>query len=122
MPRGKHGNHARGAAQHRWNDGRMVATTGYAKLRVGRGHPLADRNGFAYEHLVVWVAAGYQRPDPNQVLHHRNGNRLDNRIENLEVLSRAQHNREHLRTRRRDPKTGRLLDGREWNEFPEVVP
>jgi hypothetical protein len=51
-----------GRGAHRWSDRRMFATNGYAKLRVGKGHPLADPNGYAYEHLVVWCAAGNPRP------------------------------------------------------------
>lgn len=80
---------------HRWNDGRMLSSHGYAKVRVGRGHPLADPNGYAYEHLVVWVSAGRSAPAADEVLHHANGNKTDNRIENLALLTRTEHAAEH---------------------------
>lgn len=125
MPRGKHGNHVRGAIHHRWNAARILSKHGYVKIRVGTGHKLADPNGYAYEHLIVWVAAGNCAPGPDEALHHRNGNKQDNRIENLALVSRAAHARLHSAERTRDehgrflPKSGgRLLDGREWNEMP----
>jgi len=123
MSRGRHGNHAKASPQHRWKPGGSVASNGYVKIRVGRGHPLADPNGYAYEHLVVWMAAGKQRPAKGEIIHHRNGDKTDNRIGNLQLMTRAAHNTEHLaREKRRCLKTGRLLplDGRTWDEYPEV--
>jgi len=95
--RGKHGNHAKSAASPRWSEGKMIASTGYAKVRVGRGHPLADPNGYAYEHLIVWCAAGNLPPARGEILHHRNGIKTDNRIENLEKLSMRDHAAAHGR-------------------------
>lgn len=122
MPRGKHGNHAKASSQHRWKPGSRVGSTGHVKVRVGKGHPLADPNGWAYEHLVVWVAAGNERPQRGHVLHHINDDKTDNRIENLMLLSRAEHNRLHLEDRDRCADTGRLLDGRKHNDMPGGAP
>ena len=95
----------------------MLSSHGYVKVRVGREHPLADPNGYAYEHLLVWVAAGRSRPGHGELLHHRNEDKTDNRIENLELVTRAQHNAIHNARR-----AGRLLDGRTWDEMPAVRP
>lgn len=127
MPRGKHGNHAKASRQHRWRSG-PVASNGYVKVRVGKGHPLADPNGYAYEHLVVWVSAGNNRPTRGHVIHHKNEDKTDNRIENLELMTRAQHNSLHNGDKKRDGDgrfvgkhdAGRVLDGRTWDGFPEV--
>lgn len=119
------GNHKSGSSHHRWNDHRIVSSHGYIKVRVGADHPLADPNGYAYEHLLVWVSAGNPRPPKGWVLHHRDEDRQNNRLRNLELLRRSQHNAEHMKRRRRDklgrmlPKsTGRLLDGVEHNGLP----
>jgi|SRR6185312_6145990 len=126
--RGKHQNHAKADRQYRWSgDRKIIASTGYVRVRVGRGHPLADPNGYAYEHLVVWVAAGNGRPQSGFVLHHKNEVKTDNRLENLELVRRGDHNQHHNAERGRNLSTGRflakkaagrLLDGFAWDEVP----
>lgn len=118
-------NTKRGTEHHRWNNGRILNEDGYVKVRVGVEHPLADPNGYAYEHLVVWCAAGRPKPTEGETLHHVNENKTDNRIGNLELLTRGEHNALHIRERgRRDngqfeKLAGRLLDGVEHNGYPE---
>lgn len=46
------------------------------------------------EHRVVWIARHGAIPQGTQV-HHKNGNRLDNRIENLELLKTVEHRKRH---------------------------
>jgi len=132
MPKGKHSNHVKGSNHYRWNSGSIESADGYRKVRVGRDHPLADPNGYAYEHLLVVLStdspgAYLLRNNPEKyVIHHVNGDRKDNRLENLHVIERAEHNRIHNEERERNEKgqfvgkkaAGRMLDGREWNEFP----
>ena len=86
----------------------MVASSGYVKIRVGRAHPLADPNGYAYEHTLIWLSAGNPRPERGQVLKHKNDVKTDSRIENLELLTRAELNRRKNAAHEKDPR-GRLL-------------
>jgi len=72
-----------------------VPITPNVKLRVGKKHPAADGNGYAYEHLIVWMAAGNARPARGMVIHHKNGFKTDNRYENLELRSQIEHAGEH---------------------------
>jgi hypothetical protein len=111
MPKGVHNGHRRGSAHPRWNHGRILSEEGYVKLRVGVGHPCADANGYAYEHDMVMVAAIGRHLEPDEVVHHRNDDKLDNRIENLELHTRAAHNALHLADRERGAD-GRLLPRR----------
>jgi len=118
-----HNNTKRGSDHHRWNDGRMLNGDGYVKVRVGIEHPLADSNGYAYEHHVVWCAAGRHSPGPDQTLHHRNEDKADNRLGNLEMLTRGDHNAVHIAERGRRSNgqfeaAGRLLDGRTHDGYP----
>lgn len=131
MPKGKHGNHRRGSSHPRWNKKQIISTEGYVKLRVGVNHPLSDKNGYAYEHLVVWVSSGRCLPGGNDVIHHVNQDKTDNRIENLTVMNRGIHiMQEHssrgvdgrLKSIKKDKKASNCtLDNREWSQFPEVV-
>lgn len=104
MPRGKHTNHARGSNHPRWNDGRMVTEDGYVKVRVGVGHPLADPHGYAYEHIVVWAASDRRPPRRDELLHHKNGDKADNRLDNLERITRKRHSELHAAESQRDER------------------
>lgn len=123
--RGK-GPKAKGSAHHRWNTDRIQNEDGYVKVRVGKDHPLADPNGYAYEHLVVWCAAGHSRPTPSELLHHKNEDKTDNRYSNLELISRSEHGKHHVCERERSsdgrllPKkaAGSLLDGVQHDGAP----
>jgi hypothetical protein len=95
----------------------MLNEDGYVKIRVGVDHPLADPNGYAYEHLIVWASAGRDLPADDELLHHESEDRTDNRLSNLELMKRSDHNALHLAIRCRDD-AGRLLDGVEHNDFP----
>lgn len=128
--RGQHKAHSRGQLHYRWNKGGRIRNDEYILIRVGKGHPLADPNGYAYEHHVVWWSAiGAVKFTDRQkkvgLLHHINGDRTDNRLENLSPMSKSCHNKHHNKSKIRNRQgqfiknSGRLLDGREWNEIPK---
>lgn len=100
--RGKHGNHARGAAHPRWNGGRWRHPDGYIAVRVPPGHHLRQAHGYAYEHQLVAEASLGRRLRDDEEVHHRNGKRDDNRPENLEVLLKREHAKEHADASERD--------------------
>jgi len=54
------------------------------------------RNGlWAYEHVLVWWQNTDELPPPGFVVHHKNEQKRDNRFENLELKTRAEHTAEH---------------------------
>jgi len=65
---------------------------GYRQVRIP-GHPLADKKGYVPEHRLVMQDKLFD----GCIVHHKNGIKDDNRPENLEVISRAEHNKGHIR-------------------------
>ena len=54
------------------------------------------RSGLGRQHRLIWVAL--RGPIPaGCVIHHKNGHRADNRIENLELMANGQHAHLHRR-------------------------
>lgn len=62
---------------------------GYVKVH-DREHPRADKGGFVVEHAKVMSEHLGRDLLPHENVHHMNGDRADNRIENLELWSRSQ--------------------------------
>lgn len=75
-----------------WRGGRFVVH-GYVHVRVERSGPfgsMCNRMGYVLEHRLI-VAESIGRPlRRSETVHHINGNKTDNRIENLE-LRHGQH-------------------------------
>lgn len=79
-----------------WKGGRTVTQHGYVLIRVGEDHHLADVRGYAYEHRVVAEEKIGRRLRDGEQVHHTNGDKQDNRRENLKVVpSVAHHQAEH---------------------------
>ncbi len=74
-----------------WRGGRCI-TDGYISLYQGRRQ-------HKVEHRLVMERHLGRQLGPNELVHHINGVKTDNRIENLEIISRAEHMRLHLHRR-----------------------
>jgi len=73
-----------------WNGGRVMSPSGYMTVRDPK-HPRAQLRGYVLEHIKVWMEThGKEVPQGWQV-HHINGDKLDNRPENLVALSEKKH-------------------------------
>ncbi len=72
----------------KWNEKgrRYIDTKGYVYLRMPE-HPDAGSTGYIREHRYVIEQTLGRRLEPHERVHHKNGNKSDNRIENLELWS-----------------------------------
>jgi hypothetical protein len=69
---------------------------GYILVRAPEGHPGASHDGSIYEHRLVMEKHLGRLLESGEVVHHINGERADNRIENLQLRrSRKDHGHGH---------------------------
>lgn len=87
-----------GSRNHQWKGGRTIASTGYLLVKVPWNHHLADIRGYAYEHRVVAEKKLGRRLLPGEIVHHNDGNKLNNRPDNLEVVASIAHHRAEHRS------------------------
>lgn len=76
-----------------WRGGRSLKD-GYVILRMPE-HPNAFPNGYFPEHRLVMEKKLGRYLEQAEVVHHINGNKQDNRIENLVVTTHHLHGKEH---------------------------
>lgn len=70
-------------------------------------HPLAKKNGYIREHRMIAYNAGLLKNNTDEV-HHINGVKTDNRIENLEVMSKQKHSSITWKGKQRKPWTNEM--------------
>ena len=83
------GRSRKGEVHKRWKGGRVRATHGYIILRMPE-HP-KNQNGYVLEHRFVMEKKLGRQLTFNEMVHHKNGVKDDNRPENLQVVLRTTH-------------------------------
>lgn len=89
-------------------------------------HPLADKKGGIYEHRMVWYDAYGEIPE-GFIIHHKNGVKHDNRLNNFELIPAFTHKKKHrewLMEKRELLKTVRQLKAhikKLENEYSEKI-
>ena len=74
----------------RWKPLSLSGKTKYKRISLSyKGHKVSCRvNRLVYEHFIGVIPQGYE-------VHHKDGNRHNNHIDNLVALSESEHNRLH---------------------------
>lgn len=73
-----------------WKGGRWAKGRDYVALYSG---PYSNKK--ILEHRIIMEAYLGRKLRKDEIIHHRNENKQDNRIENLEVLTRSNHSKIH---------------------------
>jgi len=83
-----------GERSSRWNGGKL---TRYGRIFrfIGKGEPMADVNGYAAEHRLVFAKAIGRPLTKAEQVHHMDFNPANNDIANLLILTRSTHRRLH---------------------------
>jgi hypothetical protein len=92
----------RGPLCKNWKGGRLNKN-GYISIRYP-SHPQADAGGYIFEHIIVYEQYYRLCILPWIIIHHMNGSKQDNRVENLLPMTNSQHHIHHVKNRRRDSK------------------
>jgi hypothetical protein len=92
-----------------WNGGEYISSEGY-RLVKRPDHPNARESGYILEHRLVATEMLDRPLQEDEIVHHKNEDKLDNRPENLKVFGDygSEHSSYHARQARP-------------NETPEVV-
>lgn len=97
---------------------KKIKNNGYLYVSIPE-HPNATGDGhYVYEHRVVMENHLGRVLDKDESVHHINGIKTDNRIENLELLSNSEHARKHAKKKVaristfRCPECGRIFSRR----------
>ncbi len=84
MPKGK--NH------HKWIGGLVKTVNGYIWCHCP-GHPYSN-HGYVYEHRLIMEKHLKRELLPNEVVHHKNNDKTDNRLKNLRLFT---NHSEHMK-------------------------
>ena len=85
----KWGHNTRGDKSNFWKGSNYVSP--YISIKAPKDHPFKTTEGLILEHRYVWEQHNNAILLPCGNVHHINGNKKDNRIENLQAMTHAQH-------------------------------
>lgn len=90
----------RGEKGSNWKGGRQITTRGYVLIKNPEHHR-ADKNGYVLEHIYVFEKETGIKVPKNCAIHHLDGNKQNNDISNLCLMSFGGHTTYHNNLRKR---------------------
>jgi len=91
-----------------WNGGKRIREDGYIQI-LKPEHPKATVEGYVMEHRLVMEKHIGRYLTEEEVVHHKNKDKQDNRIENLKLfLNNSEHQKHHWKLRMESEENGKL--------------
>ena len=99
----------KGSANASWRSGEHISSYGYKLIRV-LDHPFRNSDDMVFEHRLVAekylltdectvVIDGKKYLSHDYIVHHKDHNRLNNNVENLQIMTRSEHTKMHMAER-----------------------
>lgn len=101
----------KGEKASNWKGGVRTTKAGYRQL-LRPDHPRADGCGYVMEHIIVWEEETGIPVPLNCCIHHLNGIKNDNRIQNLCMMQHKAHTVFHHTGAKRSAETKKKISER----------
>ena len=101
----------KGEKASNWKGGTKTTRAGYRQILCPE-HPRADSCGYVMEHILIWEQATGVPVPLNCCIHHLNGNKSDNRIQNLCMMQHTAHTVFHHTGSKRSAETRKKISER----------
>jgi hypothetical protein len=95
IPMRKRGESIRNKHNPNWRGGRISDGSGYIMV-LSPTHPYKNKRGYVREHRLVMEKHLGRHIKPGEIVHHIDGNRENNKIENLLLTTNEKHKAKYL--------------------------
>ena len=99
-----------------WKGGKKITSKGYT-LVLDKDNPDSDKSGYIMEHRKVMSKYLCRRLTEDEAVHHINGDKSDNRIENLELTNWSDHTIHHHTGTKRSAETREKISDKARKRF-----
>lgn len=128
--KGNHQYGLKGDKNCSWKSDRRITNYGYIKIRV-LDHPFKDCDGFVFEHRLIAekyllndensiVIDGKKYLKPEYEVHHKDMNRTNNEISNLQIMTKKEHISFHGKTRNNKKVDKLSINGEFIETYPSI--
>ena len=77
---------------------KKIRSDGYVSIYFPE-HPKSNKDGYIMEHILVMECSIGRHLNDDEVVHHKNHNKADNRLKNLQLMTFKEHAALHMKER-----------------------